>query len=70
MGGGGEGRPAPPPFLILQKCISCAPTEILTVGNPGKSGNHMVNSGTGINVNCRLRRNAAIMGEIRRKDNS
>ena len=41
--------------------------EILTVGNPGKSGKDMVNSGTGINVSCRPRRNAATIGEIRRK---
>ena len=56
--------------LLIPLEISCAPAEILTVGNPGKSGKDMVNSGTGINVNCRPHRNAAIIGEIRRRENS
>ena len=56
--------------LLIPSEISCAPAEILTVGNPGKSGEDMVNSSAGINLNCRPRRNAAIIGEIRREDNS
>ena len=61
---------SPPLRLLIPLEIFCAPAEILTVGNPCKSGKDMVNSGTGINVNCRPCRNAAIVGEIRRKDNS
>ena len=57
--------------LLIPLEISCAPAEILTVGNPGKSGKGMVNSGTGININYRPCRNAAIIDEIQsRKDNS
>ena len=56
--------------LLIPLEISCAAAEILTVENPGKSGKDMVNSGTGSNVNYRPRRNAAIIGEIRRKDTS
>ena len=50
--------------------ISCAPAEVLAVENPGKSGMDVVNPGTGISTNCRPRRNAAVIGEILRKDNS
>ena len=49
--------------------ISCAPAEVLTVENPGKSGKDMVDPGTVIKVSSRPRRNAAVIGEIRRKDN-
>ena len=54
--------------LLIPLEISCAPAEILTVENPGTSSKDMVNAGTGSNVNYRHRRNAAIIGEIRRKD--
>ena len=56
--------------LLIPLEISCADAEILTTENPGKSGKDMVNSGTGSNVNYRPRRNAAIIGEICRKDTS
>ena len=54
--------------LLIPLEIPCAAAEILTVENPGKSGKDIVNPGTGSNVNYRPRRNAAIIGEIRRKD--
>ena len=55
--------------LLIPLEISCAPAEVLTVENPGKSGKDMVDPGTVINVSSRPRRNAAVIGEIRRKDN-
>ena len=56
--------------LLIPLEISCAPAEVLAVENPGKSGMDVVNPGTGISTNCRPRRNAAIIGELLRKDNS
>ena len=56
--------------LLIPLEISCAPAEVLAVENPGKSGMDVVNPSTGISTYCRPRRNAAIIGEILRKDNS